>query len=43
MTYHSPVKLNFTGDANFTASPIFRSSLPPDGQVKTSVDFASVV
>ena len=37
VTYHSPVKLNFTGDANFTASPIFRSSLPPDGQVKTSV------
>jgi long-chain fatty acid transport protein len=37
VTYHSPIKLSFTGDANFTASPIFRSSLPPDGQTKTSV------
>jgi long-chain fatty acid transport protein len=37
VTYHSPVKLNFEGDANFTASPIFRSALPPDGTTTTSI------
>jgi long-chain fatty acid transport protein len=37
VTYHSPVKLSFTGDANFTASPIYRSTLPPDGQTTTSI------
>jgi long-chain fatty acid transport protein len=37
VTYHSPVKLSFSGDANFTASPVFRSSLPPDGQTTTSI------
>jgi long-chain fatty acid transport protein len=37
VTYRSPVKLNFTGDANFTASPVFRPALPPDGEAHTSI------
>ena len=31
ITYRSPVKLNISGEANFTASPAFRPALPPDG------------
>jgi long-chain fatty acid transport protein len=37
VTYRSPVKLSFAGTADFDASPVFRSSLPPDGDAKTSV------
>jgi long-chain fatty acid transport protein len=37
VTYRSPVKLSFSGTADFDADPIFRSSLPPDGDAKTSI------
>jgi len=37
LTYRSPVKLNFEGQADFDASPVYRPSLPPDGDVSTSV------
>ncbi len=37
VTYRSPVKLNVDGEANFTASPAVRGSLPPDGPASTSV------
>jgi long-chain fatty acid transport protein len=36
VTYRSPVKLSFSGTANFDASPVFRVKLPPDGDAKTS-------
>jgi long-chain fatty acid transport protein len=37
LTYRSPVLLKFTGDADFDAPPAYRGSLPPDGEVHTSV------
>jgi long-chain fatty acid transport protein len=37
LTYRSPVKLNFEGKADFDASPVYRPSLPPDGDVSTSL------
>jgi long-chain fatty acid transport protein len=37
LTYRSPVQLNFEGQADFDASPVYRPSLPPDGDVSTSV------
>jgi long-chain fatty acid transport protein len=37
VTYRSQVKLTFSGTADFDASPVYRSSLPPDGDAKTSV------
>jgi long-chain fatty acid transport protein len=37
LTYRSPVQLDFDGHADFDASPVYRPSLPPDGDVNTSV------
>jgi long-chain fatty acid transport protein len=37
LTYRTPVALDFSGDADFDAPPQYRASLPPDGDVKTSV------
>jgi long-chain fatty acid transport protein len=37
LSYHSPVQLQFRGDADFDAPSAYRSSLPPDGAVRTSV------
>ncbi|HEU4576896.1 MAG TPA: outer membrane protein transport protein [Polyangiaceae bacterium] len=37
LTYRSPVLLKFRGDADFDAPPAYRGSLPPDGDVRTSV------
>jgi long-chain fatty acid transport protein len=37
VTYRSPVKLNFDGQANFDAPSIYRASLPPDGDIQTSI------
>jgi long-chain fatty acid transport protein len=37
LTYKSPVVLDFEGEADFSAPPIFRPSLPPDGTGKTSI------
>jgi long-subunit fatty acid transport protein len=37
LTYKSPVVLDFEGEANFSAPPIYRPSLPPDGTGKTSI------
>ena len=37
LSYHSPVQLEFRGDADFDAPPAYRGSLPPDGPVSTNV------
>jgi long-chain fatty acid transport protein len=37
VAYRSPVKLSFKGTADFDAGPAFRASLPPDGDVRTSI------
>jgi long-chain fatty acid transport protein len=37
LSYHSPVQLQFRGEADFDAPPAYRGSLPPDGDVRTSV------
>jgi long-chain fatty acid transport protein len=37
VTYRSPVKLNFDGQANFEAPSAYRASLPPDGDIRTSI------
>ncbi len=37
LTYRSPVQLDFSGDADFDASPEYRASLPPDGPATTGV------
>ncbi|HKO90430.1 MAG TPA: outer membrane protein transport protein, partial [Polyangiaceae bacterium] len=37
LTYRSPVRLNLEGQADFDAPPVYRPSLPPDGDVSTSV------
>jgi long-chain fatty acid transport protein len=37
VTYRSAVKLNFDGQANFGAPSLYRASLPPDGDVQTSI------
>ena len=37
LTYRSPVLLKFRGEADFDAPPAYRGSLPPDGEVHTSV------
>lgn len=37
LTYRSPVVLDFEGDADFDAPLAYRGSLPPDGEVATSV------
>jgi len=35
--YRSPVKIDFSGNGNFDAPSPYRSSLPPDGNVTTSI------
>jgi long-chain fatty acid transport protein len=35
--YRSDVKENFTGTGNFNADPLYRSQLPPDGPISTSI------
>jgi long-chain fatty acid transport protein len=37
LSYHSPVQLDFRGDADFDAPAAYRGSLPPDGAVSTRV------
>lgn len=37
LTYRSPVPLHFRGEADFDSPPAYRASLPPDGDVATSV------
>jgi long-chain fatty acid transport protein len=37
VAYRSPVKLDFEGDGDFDIGPPYRSELPPDGQISTSV------
>jgi long-chain fatty acid transport protein len=36
-TYRSPVPLHFRGEGDFDSPPAYRASLPPDGDVATSV------
>ena len=36
-SWHSEVKLDFTGNGNFDAPAPFRSQLPPDGAISTSI------
>jgi long-chain fatty acid transport protein len=35
--YRSDVKENFSGTGNFNADPLYRSQLPPDGPIQTSL------
>jgi long-chain fatty acid transport protein len=37
LTYRSPVKLSFSGTADFDAPAAYRASLPPDGDARTKV------
>lgn len=37
LTYRSPVPLHFRGEADFDAPAAYRASLPPDGDVATSL------
>jgi long-chain fatty acid transport protein len=37
ISYKSPVALDFDGNADFDAPPIYRSSLPPDGKGATHI------
>lgn len=37
LTYRSPVKLSFSGSADFDAPAAYRASLPPDGDARTKV------
>jgi long-chain fatty acid transport protein len=37
LTYRSPVQLDFHGTGDFDAPPAYRASLPPDGDVATSI------
>lgn len=37
LTYRTPVKLSFSGTANFDAPAAYRASLPPDGDARTKV------
>jgi long-chain fatty acid transport protein len=37
LAYRSPVTLDFTGDGDFDIADPFRSQLPPDGEIKTSI------
>ncbi len=37
VAYRSPVKIDFSGNGNFDAPSPYRSSLPPDGDVTTSI------
>ncbi|MEZ4361042.1 MAG: outer membrane protein transport protein [Kofleriaceae bacterium] len=37
LVYRSKVKLDFEGDGDFDAAEPFRSQLPPDGPIKTSI------
>jgi long-chain fatty acid transport protein len=37
ISYKSPVNLQFDGEANFEAPPIYRQSLPPDGSGATEL------
>jgi long-chain fatty acid transport protein len=37
LSYRSPVALDFSGEADFDAPIAYRGSLPPDGDVETSV------
>ncbi len=36
-TYRSKVKIDFDGNGNFDAPPPYRSTLPPDGSISTSI------
>jgi long-chain fatty acid transport protein len=37
LSYRSPVKLAFSGEADFDAPLAYRASLPPDGDIDTSI------
>jgi long-chain fatty acid transport protein len=37
LTYRTPIKLNFSGTADFDAPVEYRASLPPDGDARTQV------
>ncbi|HWA74684.1 MAG TPA: outer membrane protein transport protein [Polyangiaceae bacterium] len=37
LTYRTPVKLSFSGTADFDAPAAYRASLPPDGDARTKV------
>jgi long-chain fatty acid transport protein len=43
LSYHSPVHLQFRGEADFDAPPAYRGSLPPDGDVRTSVNLPQML
>jgi long-chain fatty acid transport protein len=43
LTYRSQVLLKFRGDADFDAPAAYRGSLPPDGEVHTSVTLPQMV
>jgi long-chain fatty acid transport protein len=43
LTYRSPVPLHFRGEADFDSPPAYRASLPPDGDVATSVTLPQTV
>jgi long-chain fatty acid transport protein len=43
LTYRSPVKLDFKGTADFDASPVYRSQLPPDGDGGTSLTLPQTI
>ena len=43
LTYRSQVAIDFSGDADFDAPEPYRSSLPPDGPVQTSVTLPQAV
>jgi long-chain fatty acid transport protein len=43
LSYRSPVALEFSGKADFDAALAYRASLPPDGDIETSVTLPQMV
>jgi long-chain fatty acid transport protein len=43
LSYRSPVALEFSGTADFDAPLVYRGSLPPDGDIETSVTLPQMV
>ncbi len=43
LVYRSPLELNFKGEADFDSPEAYRGSLPPDGDVRTSLTLPQMV